>query len=124
MAKYDHLDRDLVQQLDLVLARRPHLPRNARKSLRLQGVMEIDVPLPGGIESTQRLPVATRNLRGVFPPGLNPGELAVAQRLDASPLVKWWHRNPRGERDFFFLRELGGKLQSAGLFNVEQLQFP
>ena len=30
----------------------------------------------------------------------------------------------RGERDFAFLRELGGKLRSAGAFSVEQLQFP
>jgi hypothetical protein len=30
----------------------------------------------------------------------------------------------RGERDFMFLRDLGGKLQSAGAFSVEQLQFP
>jgi hypothetical protein len=186
-------EEELAQQLDLVLARRPHLLRNAYKSLRLQSVMDIDVPLPGSIQSGQRLPTASRNLYRVFPPGLNPDELAIAQLLDASPLVRWWHRNPpktgvglyrwdegegyypdfvvcldarqhgtgiallevkgdflsgkdsevdkaaathrdygrafmvgrkRGERDFFFLRELGGKLQSAGAFNVEQLQFP
>lgn len=182
----------LAQQLDLVLARRPQLLRDAYKSLRLQRVMDIDVPLPAGIAAGQRLPVASRNLYGGFPPGLNPDEMAVAQLLDASPLVKWWHRNPskvgvglyrwdegegyypdfvvclearqgagiallevkgeflagkdsevdkaaaehpeygrvymvgrkRGERDFFFLRALGGKLQSAGAFSVEQLQFP
>jgi hypothetical protein len=182
----------LLQQLELVLARRPSLLREAYKSLRLQSVMDIDVPLPGATESTQRLLTATRNLYGVFPPGMNQDESAVAQVLDASPLVKWWHRNPsktgvglyrwdegagyypdfvvclherpgngiallevkgdflsgkesevektaavhpdygrvymvgrkRGERDFMFLRDLGGKLQSAGAFSVEQLQFP
>lgn len=182
----------LAEQLDLVLARRPQLLRAAYKSLRHQNVLDIDVPLPGGIESSQRLPTAGRNLYGVFPPGLNPDELAVAQLLDASPLVKWWHRNPtktgvglyrwdegegyypdfvvclearpgigvallevkgdflagkdseidkasavhrdygrvymvgrkRGDSTFNFLRDLGGKLQSAGVFSVEQLQFP
>src|SRR5690606_13215817 len=132
------------------------------------------------------------NAYGVLPPGLNLDELAIAQLLDASALVKWWHRNPprtgvglyrwdegdgyypdfvvclhdrpgngiallevkgdflagkesevakaaaeqpdygrvymvgrkRGERAFNFLRALGGKLQSAGSFSVEQLQFP
>jgi len=182
----------LAQQLELVLARRPMLLNAAYKSLRMQSVMDIDVPLPGGIESLQRLPTASRNLYRVFPPGMNPDELAVAQLLDTSGLVKWWHRNPskkgvglyrwdegagyypdfvvclterpgngiallevkgdflsgkdsevekttaehsdygrvymvgrkRGERDFMFLRDLGGKLQSAGAFSVEQLQFP
>lgn len=182
----------LAQQLELVLARRPMLLNAAYKSLRMQSVMDIDVPLPGAIESLQRLPTAGRNLYGVLPPGMNPDESAVAQLLDTSRLVKWWHRNPsktgvglyrwdegagyypdfvvclndrpgngiallevkgdflsgkesevekttavhpdygrvymvgrkRGERDFMFLRDLGGKLQSAGAFSVEQLQFP
>ncbi len=181
----------LLQQLDLVLARRPQLLRNAYKSLRHQSIRDIDVPLPASIESTQALPPATRNLYGVMPPGMNNDEIAIAQMLDASSLVKWWHRNPsrtgiglyrwddgdgyypdfvvcmhsrqgsdiallevkgdflagkesevdkasaahleygrvymvgrkRGERDFNFLRELGGKLQSAGAFSVEQMQF-
>lgn len=182
----------LLQQLELVLARRPALLREAYKSLRMHSVMDIDVPLKGAIDSPQRLPPASRNLYGVFPTGMNPDELAVAQMLDASRLVTWWHRNPsrtgvglyrwdegagyypdfvvclgerpgngiallevkgdflsgkdsevekatavhrdygrvymvgrkRGERDFMFLRDLGGKLQSAGAFSVEQLQFP
>ena len=182
----------LLQQLELVLARRPSLLRDAYKSLRMRSVMDIDVPQPAAIESSQRLQPASRNLYGVFPPGLNPDELAIAHLLDASPLVKWWHRNPsktgvglyrwdegegyypdfvvrladrpgngiallevkgeflagkesevekasavhpdygrvyitgrlRGERDFAFLRELGGKLHRAGAFSVEQLQFP
>lgn len=185
-------EEELAQQLELVLARRPLLLRTAYKSLRMQSVIDIDVPLPGAIESSQRLPTAGRNLYGVFPPGMNPDELAVAQLLDSSRLVKWWHRNPaktgvglyrwdegagyypdfvvcletrqgngiallevkgdflfgkdsevdkasalhpdygrvymvgrkRGERDFMFLRDLGGKLQSAGTFSVEQLRFP
>ncbi len=182
----------LVQQLELVLARRPQLLNGAYKSLRYGSIVDIDVPLPGAIESSQRLPTASRNAYGVFPPGLNADELAVAQMLDASPLVKWWHRNPsrtgvglyrwdegdgyypdfvvclherpgsgiallevkgdflagkesevekaaaehpdygriymvgrkRGEHDFNFLRDLGGKLQGAGSFSVEQLRFP
>lgn len=185
-------EETLLQQLDLVLARRPQLLREAYKSLRYRSIVDIDVPLPGAIESGMRLPTASRGLYGVFPPGLNADELAIAQMLDASPLVSWWHRNPpktgvglyrwdegegyypdfvvclaarpgpgiallevkgdflsgkesevakagavhpdygrvfmagrkRGERDFRFLRELGGRLQGAGAFSVEQLQFP
>lgn len=184
-------EEELAQQLDLVLARRPYLLREAYKSLRLQRVLDVDVPLPAGIETGQRLPSAVRNVYGIFPADLNLDELAVAQLLDASRLVKWWHRNPpktgvglyrwdegqgfypdfvvcvegregagivllevkgdflagkdsevdkasathpyygrvvmvgrkRNERDFSVLRELGGKLQSAGGFSVEQLQF-
>jgi hypothetical protein len=185
-------EESLLQQLDLVLARRPQLLRQAYKSLRFQSIVDIDVPLPAAIESGQRLQAASRGLYGVFPLGMNPDEFAIAQLLDASPLVTWWHRNPsktgtglyrwdegagyypdfvvcmaartapgiallevkgdflsgkesevdkasavhrdygrvfmvgrkRGERDFTFLRELGGKLQAAGAFSVEQLQFP
>lgn len=29
-----------------------------------------------------------------------------------------------GERDFMFLRELNGKLQSAGAFSIDRLRFP
>jgi hypothetical protein len=184
-------EEELLQQLDLVLARRPQLLRNAYKSLRHQSIRDIDVPLPAAIESNQRLENASRNLYGVMPAGMNNDEIPVAQLLDASPLVKWWHRNPsktgiglyrwddgngyypdfivcmhsrqgsditllevkgdhlagkesevdkasathrdygrvymvgrkRGERDFSFLRELGGRLQSAGGFSVDQLRF-
>lgn len=184
-------EEELAQQLDLVLARRPHLLRDAYKALRLRRVMDVDVPLPAGIETAQRLSNAARNVYGIFPADLNADELAVAQLLDASPLVKWWHRNPpkngvglyrwdegqgfypdfvvciegragagivllevkgdhlagkdsevdkasaehpdygrvvmvgrkRNERDFTVLRELGGRLQSAGGFSVEQLRF-
>jgi hypothetical protein len=85
---------ELLQQLELVLARRPSLLRAAYKSLRLQSVLDIEVPLAGAIESDQRLPAANRNAYGVFPPGMNADELAIAHLLDASPLVDWWHRNP------------------------------
>lgn len=191
-AEPPHDEEVLLQQLDLVLARRPLLLRDAYRSLRYQSIVDIDVPLPAAIVSSQRLQTASRGLYGVFPLGLNQDEFAVAQLLDASPLVTWWHRNPsrtgvglyrwdegegyypdfvvhlaarpgrgiallevkgdflagkesevakasavhpdfgrvlmvgrkRGERDFRFLRELGGRLQSAGSFSVEQLQFP
>ncbi len=122
---------------------------------------------------------------------MNQDELAIAERLDASTQVLWWHRNQpksgvglyrwdegdgfypdfvvsiaersapgiallelkgdhlwgkpsevdksaanhreygavfmvgrkRGERDFFYLRELGGRLQSAGSFDLDRMRF-
>ncbi len=127
-----------------------------------------------------------------MPPGMNEDETAIAQLLDASGAVKWWHRNPprtgvglyrwdegkgyfpdfvvclesrqgsdiallevtgahlsgndddvektkaihrdygrvymvgraRGEREFRFLRELGGKLQGAGPFSIDAMRYP
>ena len=37
----------LTQQLELVLARRPQLLRDAYRSLRYRNIVDIDVPLPG-----------------------------------------------------------------------------
>ena len=87
-----------MQQLDLVLVRRPSLLRDAYRSMRRDHVQDIDVPLPAELHSDLRLRPANRALYGVFPPGLNGDELAIAEQLDASPLVRWWHRNtpPRG----------------------------
>ena len=87
-----------MQQLDLVLVRRPSLLRDAYRSMRRDHVQDIDVPLPAELHSDLRLRPANRALYGVFPPGLNGDELAIAEQLDMSPLVRWWHRNtpPRG----------------------------
>ncbi len=84
----------LMQQLDLVLVRRPQLLRAAYTRMRHGLVADIDVGLPGELVSDQRLVPANRALYGVFPPGMNIDEQAVAALLDASPLVRWWHRNP------------------------------
>jgi hypothetical protein len=86
-------EETLIQQLDLVLVRNPTLLRDAFKSLRGKQVVDVAVPLPGELHSDARLPSAQRALYGVLPPGLNDDELAIASRLDADPMVKWWHRN-------------------------------
>lgn len=184
-------EEELMQQLDLVMVRRPGLLRAAYKSMRHAQVVDIDVALPGELASAQRLEPATRGLYGVFPPDLNLDERAIAEKLDGDPQVTWWHRNPsrtgvglyrwdegegfypdfvvclagrtsarialleikgahlwgldsevdkshaahrdygavfmtgrkRGEKDFVFLRDLDGKLQSAGAFSVDRLRF-
>lgn len=82
-----------MQQLDLVLVRRPSLLRDAYRSMRRDHVQDIDVPLPAELHSDLRLRPANRALYGVFPPGMNGDELAIAEQLDTSPLVRWWHRN-------------------------------
>ncbi|MCD9045228.1 DEAD/DEAH box helicase family protein [Luteimonas sp. MHLX1A] len=181
-----------MQQLDLVLVRRPRLLRDAYRRMRQHQVLDVNVGLPAELHSDQRLRPAVRALYGVFPTGLNPDEIAIAELLDASPLVRWWHRNPsqtgvglyrwddgrgyypdfvaciegragagvvmlehkgfhlwgdppevdkagavhgeygrvlmvgrkRGEREFVYLRELDGRLQSDGAFSIDRLRFP
>ncbi len=181
-----------MQQLDLVMVRRPRLLRDAFRRMRQHLVLDVDVPLPAELQSGQRLRSANKGLYGVFPPGLNNDESAIAELLDSSPLVRWWHRNvphngvglyrwddgagfypdfvvnlydragdgiallepkgsqlwglasevdksaavhsdygrvfmvgrKRGEGEFVFLRELGGKLQSDGAFGIDRLRFP
>ncbi|KLD76825.1 helicase SNF2 [Xanthomonas hyacinthi] len=180
-----------MRQLDLLLVRRPGLLRDAFRRLRMRQVMDVDVPLLAELASAQPLRRADRALYGVFPAGLNQDELAIAERLDGSAQVRWWHRNlpksgvglyrwdegngfypdfvvcmaqraapgiallelkgehlwgaptevdkslaahrdygpvfmvgrKRGERDFFYLRELGGRLQSAGSFDLDRMRF-
>lgn len=181
-----------MQQLDLVLVRRPRLLRDAYVRMRRHQVIDVDVPLPAELHSNQRLRSANKALYGVFPPGLNNDEQAIAEQLDANASIRWWHRNvskqglglyrwddgagfypdfivsihgrpgegiallepkgqhlwglasevekssavhpqygrvlmvgrKRGERDFVFLRELSGKLQSDGAFSIDRLRFP
>lgn len=82
-----------MQQLDLVLVRRPGLLRDAYRRLRQHQVVDVDVPLPAELQSDQRLRTASKGLYGVFPSGLNADEQNIAEQLDASALVRWWHRN-------------------------------
>lgn len=87
-------EEQLMQQLDLVLVRRPRLLREAYTRMRQAAVLDIDVAVPAELASDQRLPPASRALYGVVPPGLNADEQRIAALLDASPHVLWWHRNP------------------------------
>lgn len=88
----------LMQQLDLVLVRNPRLLREAFTRFRHAQIVEVDAPLVAELQSDSRLEVARRGLYGVYPPGLNGDERAVAAMLDASPLVRWWHRNGSDHR--------------------------
>lgn len=87
-------EEERMQQLDLVLVRRPQLLRDAYRRMRHGQVVDIDVPVPAELVAAQRLLPAARAMHGVFPPGLNPDEQAIAALLDASPMVRWWYRNP------------------------------
>jgi hypothetical protein len=86
---------ELDDQLDLVLVRNPQLLRAARKRVR-QAEMRISaVRLPAEFASDLPLDRAQRNVYGVFPPDLNLDERRIADLLDASAAVQWWHRNPQ-----------------------------
>lgn len=80
--------------LDLVLARHPRLLREANRFARMSQVSEREVELPALLTSSYSLPRSIRNAYGVLPAGLNNDERAIAQMLDDSELVLWWHRNP------------------------------
>ena len=86
-------EEELLQQLDLVQVRHPSLLREAWKRLRLSQVLDVEVVLPAELHCDQRLEAARRGSFGVFPPGMNQDEIAIAKRLDADPQVLWWHRN-------------------------------
>ena len=85
----------LDQALDLVLARHPKLLRAAYKLARLDQVGEREVELPALVAYSERLAPAARNVYSVFPPSFDSDdERAIAEKLDASPDVLRWHRNP------------------------------
>ena len=84
----------LMQQLDLVQVRHPKLLSEAYRHLRHAQVQDIEVRLPGELQSDLPLEKALRGSFGVFPPGMNQDETAIARQLDADRRVRWWHRNP------------------------------
>lgn len=87
-------EEELSQQLDILLVRNPDLIRNAYKRIRLDRVMAQDVPLPATLTSEIMLDPAAKNIYGVFPEDLSDLERDLAEALDTSEGVLWWHRNP------------------------------
>lgn len=87
-------EEELSQQLDILLVRNPNLIRNAYKRIRLDRVMAQDVPLPATLTSEIMLDPAAKNIYGVFPEDLSDLERDLAEALDTSEGVLWWHRNP------------------------------
>ncbi len=88
-------DDELDDQLDLVLVRNPRLLHDARKRVRQAELRVNAVRLPPEFGSDLPLQRAQRNVYGVFPSDLNPDERRIAELLDDSALVQWWHRNPK-----------------------------
>lgn len=101
-------EETLLQQLDLVLVRHPALLREAYRRLRHGQVRDVDVTLLAELQSDARLESARRGLYGVFPPDLDVDERLIAEALDGSPQVRWWHRN------------LPRKSESVGLYRWDE----
>ena len=101
-------EETLLQQLDLVLVRHPALLREAYRRLRHGQERDVDVALLAELQSDTRLESARRALYGAFPPDLNVDERAIADTLDDSPQVRWWHRN------------LSRKSDSVGLYRWDE----
>lgn len=81
-----------------MLVRDPDLLKTAYRRARHDQVVDVDASMLAELQSDLRLEPARRALYGVIPQGLNEDEQAVARLLDASPLVRWWHRNPSDYR--------------------------
>lgn len=84
---------ELDRRLDLVLVRNPGLLADAYRRCRLDLVTTREIELPRVLSSEVRLRDARRGSYGVFPAGLNGDERTLAEKLDASSNVAWWHRN-------------------------------
>jgi hypothetical protein len=87
-------DEALTQQLELVLVRNPTLIRQAHKRCRASQIKAQSFTLPPVLQSKYPLQAAKRNVYGIFPDDLSPDELRIAEILDTSSEVEWWHRNP------------------------------
>jgi len=94
----DATDREVLDgYLDVLLATRPELLREAQKAALVQGaVFEDAEELPAVLESDDPLPSSAKNIYGARPHGLNSWERSFSDSLDAdtSGSVLWWHRNP------------------------------
>ena len=87
-------EEELSQQLDILLVRNPSLIRNAYKRVRLDRVTARTVVLPASLTSELVLDPAAKNIYGVFPEDLSDLERDLAETLDTSDGILWWHRNP------------------------------
>ena len=87
-------EEELSQQLDILLVRNPSLIREAYKRVRLDRVTAREVTLPATLTSEIMLDPAAKNIYGVFPEDLSDLERDLAEALDTSDGVLWWHRNP------------------------------
>ena len=87
-------EEELSQQLDILLVRNPSLIRDAYKRVRLDRVTARTVTLPASLTSELMLDPAAKNIYGVFPEDLSDLERDLAEALDTSDGVLWWHRNP------------------------------
>ena len=87
-------EEELSQQLDILLVRNPTLIRDAYKRIRLDRVTARTVQLPSTLTSEVILDPAAKNIYGVFPEDLSDLERDLAEALDTSEGVLWWHRNP------------------------------
>lgn len=87
-------EEELSQQLDILLVRNPTLIRDAYKRIRTDRVVAREVALPATLSSEIVLEPAAKNIYGVFPEDLSDLERDLAEMLDTSDGVLWWHRNP------------------------------
>jgi hypothetical protein len=83
----------LTLQMELVLVRNPNLIRQAHKRCRADQIFNQEVVQPKTLMPGTPLEPAVRNIYGVMPADLSPDELRLAELLDTSPDVLWWHRN-------------------------------
>jgi type III restriction enzyme len=89
-------DDALESALALILVQHPKLLREAERIALARFAETLPSgPLPEKLYADADLPPSTRNVYGVYPPGMNSWEQAFAELLDNDPdgYVLWWHRN-------------------------------
>ncbi len=89
-------DDALESALALILVQHPKLLREAERAALARFAETLPSgPLPEKLYADADLPVSSRNIYGVYPPGMNSWEQAFAELLDKDPdgYVRWWHRN-------------------------------
>lgn len=87
-------EEELAQQLDIILVRNPTLVRDAYRRVRSEHVTAKEVALPTAISTEVVLEPAAKNIYGVYPESLSDFERELAEILDTSEGIEWWHRNP------------------------------
>ncbi len=86
----------LAEFLDVLLATRPELLREAQKEALAKGAgIEDAAPLPEELQSEEPLPTSRFNVYGAMPEKMNSWEQDFTKYLDSdtSDTVLWWHRN-------------------------------
>ena len=93
---WDADDKFIREWMMKVFAYKPKSLRRAISHVAAKNIIEAEAAdLPSEL-LVERALMSSRNIYGVYPPGMNKWETRFAEMLDADTdgIVRWWHRNP------------------------------